>query len=373
MLERALHLDTPDLGPLEKESLIACIDSSYVSTFGPYVPEFEKRFTGLLGVENAVALQSGTAGLHMALYELGIGPGDEVILPVLTFVATANAVRHVGAEPVLVDVDPFTWTMDPEKTSAAVTNRTKAVIPVHLFGNPCHMDEIARIGEEFGLFIIEDATESLCSTYKGSYTGTFGDFGVFSFNGNKLITTGGGGMVVGKEKRRLEHIRTLVNQARDEGVEYFHSEVGFNFRMTNLEASLGLAQMDRLNEFLQKKGRFREIYEKELGDSEVIEFQHAQGESKCVWWLNSVTIDTRSIGLTITDAQGKLLERGVPSRRIFTPLVDFPPYSHFDRERYPNARKIFENSLNLPSSTLNTDREIAFASSCLLEVILSSS
>ena len=154
----------------------------------------------------------------MALYELGIGPGDEVILPVLTFVATANAVRHVGADPVFVDVDPETWTIDPESISSAISPRTKAIIPVHLYGNPCAMDEIIAIAERKAVFIIEDATESLCSTYKGRLTGTFGDFGVFSFNGNKLITTGGGGMIVGRHKNRLDHIRTLVNQARVEGV-----------------------------------------------------------------------------------------------------------------------------------------------------------
>ena len=223
-----IYLDKPNLGTLEKRSVNACLESSFVSTFGPFVSDFEKEFANFVGHGDAVSLQSGTAGLHMALYELGIGEGDEVILPVLTFVATANAIKYVGARPVFVDVDPLTWNVDPARVENAVTDKTRAIIPVHLFGNPCAMDDIVSIAKKYDLFIIEDATESLGAKYRGKYTGTFGDFGVFSFNGNKVITTGGGGMIIGNDKVRIKHIRFLINQARDEEKGYFHQEIGFN-------------------------------------------------------------------------------------------------------------------------------------------------
>lgn len=369
MKDNSIHLDSPDLGSNEKDSLIACIESGYVSTFGPYVSEFEKRFARALGTDNAVATQSGTAGLHMALYELGIGTGDEVILPVLTFVATANAVRHVDARPVFVDVDPETWTIDPAKIESAVTSRTKAIIPVHLYGNPCEMDEIEYIASRHGLHIVEDATESLGASYKGKPTGTFGAFGVFSFNGNKLITTGGGGMVIGKEFPRIEHIRFLINQARDEGTGYHHSETGFNFRMTNLEAALGLAQLERMTGFLEKKKRIFEIYEEHFRKNEHINLQQTcvQGKSAC--WMTSVAIDATSAGMDVRTVQDRLKARGIPTRRVFPPLVTFPPYHDSEVRKYHTAYSIYENGLNLPSSTLNNNSQISYVASSVCDIL----
>jgi len=203
MSKHTIHLDSPNLGDLEKEYLIKCIDSGFVSTYGPFVPEFEKKFANFLNCSVAVSVQSGTAGLHMAIYELGIGEGDEVIIPALTFVSTANAVKYVGAKPVFADVDPITWNIDPNSIRKLVNKKTKAIIAVHLYGNPCSMDEILTISRQNNLFLIEDATESLGSKYMGQATGNFGDFGVFSFNGNKIITTGGGGMIVGKNNIQI--------------------------------------------------------------------------------------------------------------------------------------------------------------------------
>jgi len=200
----------------------------------------------------------------MALYEVGIGPGDEVIVPVLTFVATVNPIKYVGATPVFVDVDIHTWNIDPAKIEENITKKTKAIIPVHLYGNPCNMDEITKIAYKHNLYVIEDATESLGAKHKGVHTGTLGDLGCFSFNGNKVITTGGGGMVIGNNEKHLAHIKFLVNQARDESKGYYYPEIGFNYRMTNLEAAVGLAQFKRLNDFLVKKRTFNMIYRDEL-------------------------------------------------------------------------------------------------------------
>ena len=369
MFHLQTYLDDPNVGSLEKEYLNTCIDSTFISTHGPFVHEFESKFAHFLDCNGAVALQSGTAGLHMALYELGIGEGDEVILSALTFVATANAIKYVGAKPVFVDVDPVTWTIDPDYIEHSITDKTKAIIPIHIFGNPCAMDEISSIAQNHNLYLIEDATESLGAKYREKFTGTFGDFGVFSFNGNKVITTGGGGMLLGSDKERLEHIKFLVNQARDEEKGYYHPEVGFNYRMTNIEAALGLAQLKKLSEFLDKKRRFYAIYSHAFENIDELQLQQPYPGSESVWWLTSVVIDTKNIGKSVSEIQIKLRDRGVMTRRIFMPVVEFPPYFENKKGKYHQAYRIYENGLSLPGSTLNTDETIDFAANTLIRIL----
>jgi len=289
-VNKKIELDAPNVGKLEKEYLNNCIDSTFISTFGPFVPEFEEKFAQYIGSERAVSTQSGTAALHVALYQLGIGEGDEVIVPSLTFIATINPILFVGAKPVIVDVDPITWNIDPQEIRKAITKKTKAIIPVHLYGSVCNIDEIIEIARENKLFVIEDATESLGATYKNRQTGTFGDFGCFSFNGNKLITTGGGGMIVSNNQKKAEHIKFLVNQARDASKGYYHPEVGFNYRMTNIEASLGLAQLERIDKFLNKKRNFRIIYQEAFNDLPYIKFQEESDNSSGSWWLTCIKL-----------------------------------------------------------------------------------
>lgn len=355
-----LFLDAPNLGDLEKKKLLECVDSNYVSTVGPFVNEFEERFSRFLDAESAVSVQSGTAAIHMALVELGIGPGDEVILPALTFVASANPVLYVGANPVFVDVDPFSWTLDPEKTEQAITKKTKAIIPVHLYGNPCDMDSLVKLANENNLAIIEDATESLGAKWKRQHTGTMGDFGCFSFNGNKLITTGGGGMVVAKDITKAKHIKFLVNQAREASKGYFHEELGYNYRMTNLEAALGLAQMERLEQFLQQKKAFAKIYRDILSDLPFIRFQEELPYGESSWWLPSMIIDAE--GIEIADFQLQLNEAGIPTRRLFGPLVDYPYLrKYLKHDEYSIARNLYQKGINLPASTLNSKEDTAKA------------
>ena len=366
-----IFLDDPNIGELEKRYILECLDSNFISTYGPYTTRFEKKFADYLSAPGAASLQSGTAGLHLALHELGLGPEDEVIVPVLTFVATVNPVRYLGARPVFVDIDPLTWTIDPLQIEGAITGRTKAIIVVHLYGNPCAMETILNLAGRHNLLVIEDATESLGSLYQHRYTGTWGEFGVFSFNGNKLITTGGGGMVVGRSMTRLQHIQYLVNQARDPGSDYSHSEIGFNYRMTNLEASLGLAQMERLEEFIRIKNRTRAQYAARFEPVEEIQIQEALPEARPAWWLSSIRIDVRKLGISITEFQALLRDRGVPSRRVFKPVGEFPPYRGFCREPFDRARELFERGLNLPSSTLNTEAAIDDAAQTVVKLIAS--
>lgn len=364
-----IKLDDPNLGDLEKEYILKAIDSNYVSTAGPFVPEFEEKFARYLNVNSCVSVQSGTAAIHMALYELGIGAGDEVIVPAITFIATVNPIVYCGGTPVFVDVDANTWNIDPEKIEKAITPKTKAIIVVHLYGNPCDMDKIMKIAEEHGLYVIEDATESLGAIYKGKYTGTIGHMGCFSFNGNKIITTGGGGMIATNDKKRAEHIKYLVNQARDNFPGYHHSEIGFNYRMTNLEAALGLAQFGRLDEFLSKKQLFKKIYKDAFDGIEVIELQKEYTDAISSSWLFSIKIDTKKVKKTIPEIQDKLKARGIPSRRIFKPIVDMPPYLKYKRGNYNNSYDIYERGLNLPSSTLNEPEKIKYTAKSLLEIL----
>lgn len=361
----SLLLDAPNLGELEKKKLLECVDSTYVSTTGPFVPEFEERFAGYLGAPAAVAVQSGTAAIHIALAELGIGEGDEVIVPALSFVASVNPVLYTGASPVLVDVNPDTWTLAPEKVRKAVTPRTKAVIPVHLYGNLCDMDALLEICEERGIAIVEDATEALGGAWRGRPAGTMGEFGCFSFNGNKLITTGGGGMVTARSPERAARIKFLVNQARDASKGYFHPELGYNYRMTNLEAALGLVQMERIDEFLQKKLAFARAYGEALGDIQGVALQQETPGGSSAWWLPSITV----CHMPIPVLQEALRERGVPTRRLFSPLHTYPYLKHYAPFPCPNAERIYENGLNLPASTANSEDAVKHAAEIVREVL----
>jgi len=360
-----IELDAPNLGEIEKDYLSKVIDSGFVSTFGPFVSEFEERFAGYLNATRAVSTQSGTAALHMALYEMGIGKGDEVIVPALTFVATVTPVMYVHARPVFADVEKDTWNIDPKKIEECLSPRTRAIMPVHLYGNPCNMDAIMEIAGKAGLVVIEDATESLGAVYKGRYTGTIGDLGCFSFNGNKTITTGGGGMIVGRNKERLEHIKFLVNQARDESKGYYHPEIGFNYRMTNLEAALGMAQMERLSTFSDKKRRFSEIYRKELSSVPDISFQGQHEGAESSWWLTCVTFGEKT---DLPSLQKALREKGVPTRRVFMPVIEFPPFAA-DNSAFGNSREIYERGLCLPSSTLNSEEDIYYVCTMIKELV----
>jgi perosamine synthetase len=365
-VNKKIELDAPNVGKLEKEYLNNCIDSTFISTFGPFVPEFEEKFAQYIGAKRAVSTQSGTAALHMALYELGIGEGDEVIVPSLTFIATINPVLFVQAKPVIVDVDLITWNIDSQEIRKAITKKTKAIIPVHLYGNVCNMDEIIEIAKEYNLYIIEDATESLGATYKNRQTGTFGDFGCFSFNGNKLITTGGGGMIVSNNQKQAEHIKFLVNQARDTSKGYYYPEVGFNYRMTNIEASLGLAQLERIDKFLEKKRNFRGIYQETFNDIPYIKFQEESDNAFGSWWLTCIKIDKNNID--IDNLKLKLEEKGIPTRRIFMPASEMPYLKKFSKPS-PNAYEIYNQGICLPSSTLNEEEDIRKAALAIKETL----
>ena len=354
-MTKTIHLDAPDIGPVEKEKVCAAIDSGYVSTFGPLVGDFEKAFAGVVGAPRAVAVQSGTAALHMALHILGVGEGDEVIVPATTFAATLHAVMYVRATPVIVDIDPKTWCLCPAAFKAAITPRTRAVIPVHLYGNASDMEHITAIAAAAGIFVVEDATESLSAFLSGRHLGMFGDIGCFSFNGNKLMTTGGGGMMVARSSTVLDRAVYLVNQANPrEGQEGFQ-EVGFNYRMPNLNAALGLAQLSRLNGFIELKKSFHRIYEAKLRARGICGMQEIYPGADPSWWFTAVIFKDNAEVIRVHEGLKKM---GIPSRRIFKPMQTFQYAGTFQRGSCDNANRLYDRGLCLPSSTLNTEKII---------------
>ncbi|UCH46056.1 MAG: LegC family aminotransferase [Nitrospiraceae bacterium] len=363
-MSREIHLDAPNIGELEKQYLSRAVDSGYVSTIGDAVTEFEDKCAEYLNAQKAVSTNSGTSAIHIALHELGIGEGDEVIVPALTFIATGNPVMYAGATPVLADVDIRTWNIEPASVEKAVTEKTKAIIPVHLYGNPCNMDEINKIAKKYNLYVVEDAAESLGALYGGRFTGALGDLGCFSFNGNKTITTGGGGMVVGNDVQRMEHIKYLINQARDKKEEIYHSEIGFNYRLTNIQAALGLAQFEKLAGFLEKKRLFNGVYKEELKDLNTIRFQEQYDGAESSFWFTCILSED---GAARKELQKRLEQKGIPTRRIFTPINEFPPYRDCKFIDNGNAHNIYERGVCLPGSTRNGLDDIKYVCSTLKE------
>ncbi|NPV27612.1 MAG: LegC family aminotransferase [Firmicutes bacterium] len=368
MREWRILLDSPNISELEKEYVLCALESGYVSSIGPLVSEFEERFARYVGAQYAVATVNGTAAIHLALRLLGIGPGDEVIVPALTFIATVNPVVYVGATPVVVDVDPLTWNIDPDEVERVITHRTRAIIPVHLYGNPADMSRLTDIAHRYGLYVIEDAAEALGSTYEGRHVGTFGDIGVFSFNGNKVITTGGGGMLVTNNPELAARARLLVNQGRNsDATEYEHLEVGYNYRLTNIQAALGLAQMERLEQFLDVKRRNAALYRELLQNVPGLKWQQELPEGRSSWWMFSVVVDPDRFGKDRYAVAEKLRKAGIQVRPLFLPLSRQPAYAQYKLKACPVAELLHERGLNLPSASFLTEDDIQYVCQVILE------
>ncbi len=317
----------PLLGEKEKAWLARCIDSGFVSSVGPMIGEFERQFAAFTGARYAVATASGTAALHVALHALGVGPGDPVAAPDLTFIASVNPILYAGAQPVLVDVRMSTWCLDPALLRALCLHLKKngrplkAVIPVHLYGCACDMEEILHLSKEFGFLVVEDATEALGARLQGRHVGTFGEIGCFSFNGNKTITTGAGGMIVTDSKDLADRVRYLVNQARDTGERYRHSEMGFNYRMSNLAAALGLAQMEQLPDILQAKRAIAARYSAGLQNAPGLQRHPEPPGIEGSFWLYSIVLKNSEARDPWLRA---LAEEGIAARPFFEPLHSQP-------------------------------------------------
>jgi perosamine synthetase len=347
-----IPLSEPALGETEARYLRQCVDENWVAAGGRFVRELEALFADIHGCPDAVSTSSGTAALHLAIVELGLGPDDEVLVPALTFVATANAVRYAGATPVFVDSDPVTYTIDPSDAAAKVTARTRALIAVHLYGHPADMDALGEVAHRHSLAIVEDATEALGSRYRGRPCGTIGDVGCFSFNGNKLVTAGGGGMVLATDPGRLEHIRHLSLQGRQPGtLEYLHDEVGFNYALSNLHAAVGLAQLERLEDLLARRRMLAARYAAAVAPVAGLTFCAEAPWAQSSFWLMSVLVDRAAYGRSREQLMEALGGAGIDSRPFFTPLPDVAAHYGDTVSDIPVARRLHAEGLSLPSST----------------------
>jgi len=360
------------LGEQEAAYVAECFATNFVSSVGPFVDRMERLVAEAVGARHAVAMVNGTAALHVALLVAGVQPDDEVILPALTFIAPANAVRYVGAWPICLDAEPTYWQLD----SAAVAQfcatactvredglynrqtgrRVRALVPVHVLGHPCEMEPLLATARRYGLSVIEDATESLGATYQGRPTGRLGHIGCFSFNGNKLITTGGGGMLVTDDEAVAARARYLSTQAKDDPIEYIHSAVGYNYRLSNVLAAIGCAQMERLDHHLGAKrriaARYAEGFRNVPGVTVMPEAPWAQ--SSC--WLSTVLVDPSRVGFDSRGLLAKLAQQGIESRPLWRPVPRNPAYTWLDAS-CPVAEHVVGSALSLPSSVGLTPSE----------------
>jgi len=372
MSESHITLSSPLLDGNELKYLQDAIQSTWVSSGGPYVGRFEEAVARHAQARHAIATVNGTAALHTALLVAGVRPDEEVLVPALTFVATANAVRYCGAHPVFMDVEPEWWTLDPEKTSEflerhvvskngrpvnRVTGRTvRAILPVHLLGHPADMDPLIEAAGRFDLAVVEDACEAIGARYKGKAVGALGLAGCFSFNGNKVITAGGGGMVVTNENGVAHLARHLTRQAREPGPEYVHDAVGFNYRLTNICAAVGLAQIERLPEFLKRKLEIAATYQSSFSEAPGIRCMGAAPWAEPIWWLFTILLADGQ-GNPATRLVAHLAEKGIEARRLWRPLHLLPMYQPFQEYRVEVALRLYEEAVSLPSSVHLTEEQ----------------
>ena len=334
----------PSLSGNERKYVLECLDSTWISSKGKFINQFEERFSEYLGIKYSAAVSNGTVALHIALLALGIGPGDEVIVPSFTYIASVNAIHYTGATPVFVDSDPDSWQMNPKDVNQKITSKTKAVMAVHLYGHTCDMDELVNICKEHNLYLIEDTAEAFGSKYRGKFAGTFGDISTFSFFGNKTITTGEGGMVSTNSKELYDLVMRLKGQGLAAGKEYFHDIIGYNYRMTNICAAIGCAQLENATDIIAKKRKIANWYNNQLNDLPL----QLHKESKDVfhsYWMYTVMVGD-------TEKRDKLRtflkEKGIETRPAFHPVHQMPMY-YQEGVSFPVAESLALKGINLPS------------------------
>lgn len=380
-MSKFIPLSIPNFEGNERKYVDDALDQGWVSTGGAYITSLEKDLAEFMNTGNVAACQSGTAALHLSLVEAGVEPGDVVLVPPLTFIAAVNPVRYMYATPVFIDCDD-SFCMDPVKLKEFCetmcegsengllykSRPVKALIVVHVFGNMADMEAIMDVAMKYNIKVIEDATEALGTKYTegryaGKFAGTIGNFGAFSFNGNKIITTGGGGAVTADNNETVDHIRYLSTQAKNDPHYYIHDEVGYNYRMTNLQAALGVAQMEELPEFLKRKKRNFEIYAEEFKGfnlAELMPFREGTDSNK---WFYSLKIDRSRITATMREIITALEEKGIQTRAIWGLINEQKPYIKEETYKLEKAPYYADRILNIPCSTQITEEEIRYVAS----------
>jgi len=378
MPERIIPLSEPNIDGNEWKYVKECLDTSWVSTAGKYVDQFEDKISDYTGSQYAIACVNGTSALHVSLRLAGVKPGDEVIIPTVTFIAPVNAIRYNGAEPIFMDVDNY-YNLDIDKTISFIENETSykngfsynkknnkriaALIPVHVYGNAVFLDNIIKLCKERNISIVEDAAESIGTVYSkgrysGKHTGTIGQLGCLSFNGNKIITAGGGGMIITNDQALAERAHYLTKQAKDDPIYFIHNEIGYNFRLTNIQAALGVAQLEQLPKFLERKRELFSQYKNGLNHSRGLKIADVPDYSHNNHWINLLQIDRKIYGKELHEIMHCLKEHKIQTRPVW--LLNHMQKLYLDNQTYKieRAKKLANNTLCLPSSTNLTDEDL---------------
>lgn len=380
-MEKFIPLSIPNFEGNEKKYVDDALEQGWVSTGGEYINKLEKNLAEYLKVDNVAACQSGTSALHLALVDIGVMPNDIVLVSPLTFIAAVNPIRYQFAEPVFIDCDD-SFCIDPIKLRRFCEDEcnfvnenllyknkvVKAIIVVHVFGNMADMESIMDIAADYNIKVVEDATEALGTyytkgRYKGKHAGTIGHYGAYSFNGNKIITTGGGGAITANNSEAVDHIRYLSTQAKDDPCFYIHNEVGFNYRMTNLQAALGVAQVEKLPEFIARKQSNYDLYKKEFAGFELASLVEFRQETESNKWFYSLEINREKVKVRMSNIISKLQEKGIQTRAIWGLINEQEPYLQFESYMIEKAVYYAEHILNIPCSTQITKEEIIYVSS----------
>ena len=372
LFDRRAHLPVaqPVLGERELVYVTECILSGWISSTGRFVGEFEQRCADYCGVPHAISTSNGTTALHLALLVLGIGPGDEVIVPTLTFIASANAVTYTGATSVFVDSEPVTWNLDAAAVERAITPRTKAIMAVHLYGHPADMRALRTICDRHKLFLVEDAAEAFGATLHGERAGSLGDIATFSFFGNKIITTGEGGMVMTADKKLADQCRVLRDHGMSPHRRYWHPVLGYNYRMTNLQAAVGVGQIEKIDMIVSAKRRIAAQYQVALGGVPGVWLPREPQDAESVFWLNSICIEPAVFGVDRDAVMAELKKAGIETRPVFPVLHRQPIYAAGPHVPMPVAEKISAQGLSLPSDASLSATEIQRVAEALKEIQL---
>lgn len=362
------------MGGTERDWVEKAFESEWIVPLGPNVDEFEHRLEKYLGAPNVVALSAGTAAIHLALVALGVGSGDEVICQSFTFAASANPIKYQGADPVFVDSEPDTWNMSPDALEEAIIDRKKqtghypkAIIPVYLYGMPAKMDEIRAIADKYGIPIVEDSAEALGSEYKGKKCGTLGNYGCLSFNGNKIITTSGGGALVCHSKEEADRVKFYATQAREQRPYYYHETIGYNYRLSNVSAGIGCGQMDVLQPHVELRRAIHDFYTKELAEIDGLSVQqNSSTDFNSNFWLSTVLIDPKT-GKDPESLRQFMLDAGVETRRLWRPMHMQPVFADAPYYGDTTCETLFDRGLCLPSGSGLKEEELRYVADKIKE------
>ena len=355
---------TPTLLGNEKKYVVECLDSNWISSRGRFVDEFEERFARFCGVKFGITTNSGTTALHLALAAIGVGEGDEVIIPSFTMISTANAANYLGASLALVDAEPKTWNLDPRRIEEKITAKTKAIIPIHTYGHPADMDAILAVARKHRIAVVEDAAEAIGAEYKGKKTGGFGRIAAFSLYANKIITTGEGGIIVTDDPDLAQRARTMRNYGFTQERHFWHKVVGFSYRMTNVQAAIGLGQLERIDDLLGARIRNAELYNSLLKDVPGIVTPPRAEECVSAYWMYGILVRDE-FGIGRDALRQALADRGIETRSFFIPIHLQPVYAHLYSDSYPVSEDLGTRGLYLPSSSGLKPDQIAFVAECI--------